>query len=146
MDRLLRPLRRAPRMAALVVFVACATIAPFSQVAYEQATSLKAESLALMSKANEPYATHEREVQSLQLSVDKAYEYAKGRQKNEISTRQWDLMRDSTRNLLGGFLRRWKKDGTLGHVFVTEARSVISDAFDQIIGLESGKVKPSDVK
>lgn len=146
MDWLLGRRRRIRLLPLAIGMMACATIAPFSQVAYEQATSIKAESLALMNKGVEPYAEHEKDVQDLQLSVDKAYEYAKGRLKNDVSTRQWALLRDPERNLLGGFLKRWKADGKLGAAFVTEEKRIVSDAFDQIIGLESGKLKPSDIK
>jgi hypothetical protein len=121
---------------------ACSSlIAAYSQPAYEQATSIKAESLVLMSKATEPYSQHAQEVTALMLNVDKAYEYAKGRPNNEISTEQWEKMKDTNSNLLGGFLRRWKEQGQLNPAFVREAGAQIAKAFDQIIELESGKNK-----
>jgi hypothetical protein len=113
----------------------------YSQTAYEQATSVKAESLALMEKATEPYSQHAQEVAALLLAVDKAYEYAKGRPKNEISTEQWAKIKDPNSNLLGGFLKRWKEKGQLNSTFVKEAEAQIAQAFDQIIELESGKNK-----
>lgn len=140
----IRP-RRAPRLLALLLLagaLACASIAPFSQVAYEQATSLKAEALLVMGRATEPYARHEAEVAGLTLRMEQAYEYARGRPKNDEATRQWALMKDPQRNLLGGFLRRWQERGTLSPVFIQEAQRVVGDAFDQISGLESGK-KPA---
>lgn len=124
----------------------CATISTFSETAYEQATSLKVEALLLMDKATEPFDSHLKEVESLAASVEKAYEFAKGRPKNEISAKQWEILKDPGRNLLGGFLKRWKEESTLSRAFVNEAKSLVSDAFDTIIGLESGKIKPSDVK
>jgi hypothetical protein len=131
---------------ALVTVASCATIAPFSQVAYQQATSLKAESLALMSKAaTDSYDTHKSDVDALLLNVDRAYEFAKGRPKNEISARQWALLKDPAGHLLGGFFTSWKARQP-GRAFVDEQAKIISDAFDVIIGLESGKVKPNDVK
>lgn len=121
---------------------ACSSlIAAFSQTAYEQATSIKAESLVLMNKATQPYSQHAQEVEALMLNVDKAYEYAKGRPKNEISTEQWAKMKDPHSNLLGGFVKRWKEQGQLSPVFVKEAEAQIAKAFDQIIELESGKNK-----
>ena len=134
-----------PRMGLILVIstlAACSSlIAAYSQTAYEQATSIKAESLVLMNKATEPYTQHAQEVAALMLSVDKAYEYAKGRPKNEISTEQWARIRDPDRNLLGGFVKRWKEQGQLSPVFVREAGAQIAVAFDQIIELESGKNK-----
>ena len=117
-------------------------IAKYDKVAYQQATSLKVESLALMEKATNSYSTHEGAVEELKVKVDKAYEYAKGRPKNEIITKQWSIMKDPKRNLLGGFLTRWKEKGTFSKTFVTEAKGNVSLGFDQIIGLESGLIKP----
>ena len=79
------------RQSLTVVFIAfllaaCETISPFSPKAYEVATSLKAESLALMEKATEPAVSQTAAIQALQLNLEKAYEYAKGRPKNEVST------------------------------------------------------------
>ena len=124
------------------ILAACSNlIAVYSQTAYEQATSIKAESLVLMNKATEPYSQHAQEVAALMLNVDKAYEYAKGRPRNEISTEQWARMKDPNSNLLGGFLKRWQEQGRLSPVFVKEAEAQIAEAFDQIIELESGKNK-----
>jgi hypothetical protein len=137
---------RAAVLTAFVLLVsACATISSFSAGAYEQAVSLKVEALTLMDRATEPFADHRGEVEALTLRVEKAYEFAKGRPKNEVSARQWAILRDPDRNLLGGFLKRWKAQSTLSGVFIQEAKGLVADAFDAIIGLESGKVKPQDV-
>ncbi len=121
---------------------ACSSlITTYSQVAYEQATSIKAESLVLMSKGTEPYNQHAQAVTALMLDVDKAYEYAKGRPKNEISAEQWAEIKDPDKNLLGGFIKRWKEQGPLSSAFVKEAKTQVAKAFDQIIELESGKNK-----
>ena len=121
----------------------CASISLFSPAAYEQATSLKVESLTLMDKAAEPFEKRRIEVEALRMKIEKAYEYAKGRPENEISARQWELLKDPNRNLLGGFMKRWQERSTLPRAFIDEAKGVISDAFDTIIGLESGKITPS---
>jgi hypothetical protein len=125
---------------------ACARIAPYSEVAYHYATSLKVESLALVAKATEPYAEHRAEVEKLQLELEKAYEYARSRPDNELSTRQWAILLDPQRALLGGVLARWKSEGMLARAFVDNMKAQIGAAFDTISGLESGKVKPGDVK
>ena len=130
---------------SLLWFVcACGTIAPYSHTAYEQATALKAEALILMDKATEQYSVHKDEAQKVRLEMDTAYEYAKGRPKNQASTKQWELVRDPERNSLGGFLKRWETEGTLNKTFVSEAKRLISDQLDQISGLEIGKNKPAD--
>lgn len=140
--------RFSPMLAALLapLLAACpAAISQFSPIAYEQATSLKVDALALMDKAIEPYADHEAEVAALVRRVAKAYEFAHGRPKNEHSARQWAILADSSRDLLGGFLARWKRDTTLRAAFVVEKKDQIAQAFDRIIQLESGKLKPDEV-
>ena len=124
--------------------VGCASIAPFSLTAYEQATSLKVESLSLMSKATEPYRNHREQALVLLERIDKAYEFARGRPDNEFTARQWEILKDPGGRLLGGYLRRWERDSTLRPVFIDEAKGLVADAFDTIIGLESGKVKPDE--
>ena len=132
----------------LVLIGACAPplIATYSQAAYEQATSAKVESLELMDKATEPYGQHAQAVQSLTRKIDKAYEYAQGRPNNEISASQWRKLKDPDKNLLGGFFKRWKDQGRLSRTFVDNAKELISSAFDQIIQLESGKIRAADLQ
>lgn len=137
---------RAVAWLMLAGLLACApTIAPFSQEAYGIAVTLKVESLALMKRATEPYADHEKDVEALRLKLQRAYEYAKGRPKNTESTAQWEILNNPQGNLLGGFLERWREKSTLGGAFVSEVRAKVDSAFDRIIGLESGKLKAADV-
>lgn len=118
----------------------------YDKIAYQNATSIKVDSLALMGKATTPYTKNESAVDTLQIKLEKAYEYAKGRPKNDIVTKQWEIMKNPNRNLLGGFLVRWKKKGVLSETFITEAKRNTALGFDQIIGLESGKIKPKESK
>lgn len=122
------------------------SISRFSEQAYQQDVTLKVESLAIISKANEPYKKHEKEISKLKEKLDIAYEYAKGRPKNEITTRQWKIMINPDRHLLGGFLKRWKEQTSLSPYFIKQASGQISSAFDTIIDLESGKIKPTEAK
>jgi hypothetical protein len=121
-------------------------ISLFNPVAYDYAVSIKVESLALMDKAVEPFESHKPEVTDLILKIEKAYEYAKGIKKNEITVQQWEILKNPDRNLLGGFLKRWEDEEKLGKIFVSEAKKQVSQAYDTIIGLESGKIKPEDIK
>jgi hypothetical protein len=43
--------------------------------------------------------------------------------------------------MLGGFIKKWKNDGQLNKVFVEEMNGQVSQGFDQIIELESAKIK-----
>jgi hypothetical protein len=129
-----------------MLLTACSSISVYSPEAYKQAVGLKIESLNLMSSATMPYSDYEEDVAFLKTELSKAYEFAKGRPNNEISTNQWKILLDQDRNLLGGFLKRWEEEETLSEMFVSEAQKLVSDAFDTIIGLESGKISPSELK
>lgn len=132
--------------ALLAATFACAPlIARFDAQSYSQAVSLKVDALALMDSAAEPYALHEAEAKALAVKLDKAFEYAQGKPRNELSARQWQILKDPQRHLLGGFLTRWKAESTLGHAYILEKKGQVGMAFDQIIGLESGKLKPADI-
>lgn len=125
--------------AAVALIAACRTISPYSAQAYEYAVTLKVESIELMGKATEPYEDHAGEVDDLTTRINVAYEHAKGRERNELATRQWEILKDPERRLLGGFLARWEEQGTMSAVFVEEAQGLVSDAFDTIIDLENGR-------
>jgi len=131
---------------SLFVLQSCSGISEFSPYAYQQAVDLKVESLDLISNADQPFENYSDEVNALKLELKKALEFAKGRPDNEVSTAQWEILLDENKNLLGGFLKRWEEESTLSEVFVDEAKQLISDAFDSIIGLESGKIKPSEIQ
>lgn len=99
-------------------YTGCFLISPYSETAYQQATSLKAEAAALMDKATESYNMHKAKIEEFQMKLDQAYEYAKGRHKNELSTHQWEILKDPDRHLLGGFISRWKNEDKLGKTFI----------------------------
>jgi hypothetical protein len=124
----------------------CSNISVFSPEAYKQAVDLKVESLELMSFATLPYADYVENVTYLKTELRKAYEFALGRPNNELSAGQWEILINEEGNLLGGFLKRWEAEDTLSEIFVTEMQTLVSDAFDTIIGLESGKIDPSEFK
>ena len=130
----------------IFVLLSCSSISVFSPEAYKQAVDLKVESLNLMSSATMPFADYKEEVLYLTTELDKAFEFSKGRPDNEISTEQWEILIGQEGNLLGGFLKRWETEGTLSEMFISEMQLLVSDAFDAIIGLESGKIDPSEFK
>jgi hypothetical protein len=128
-------------LVATVLLFACGTIATFDQVAYDKATGAKAEALALMDKATDSYSAHVKEIEAVSLTIDKAYEYDRGRALNTITVQLWQILRDPDRNLFGGFLRRWREKGSLRPDYIAEKKPDIAEAFDQITGLEIGKRK-----
>ena len=98
-----------------------------------------------MDKATEPYKDHQQDVARLMLETKKAYEYAKGRPYNDFTSKQWAILIDPKRNLLGGFLEYWKDRTVVSRAFIDGNITNVAQAFDEIIALESGKAKQSDV-
>ena len=134
------------RLYVFLVFVsllaACAPlIGPYSQVAYQNATSLKAETLALMDKATEPYDTHKSDVDKLFVEVNKAHEFVKGVPSNSISSNQWQILIKPDGDLMGNFFSRWATSDskTLQKDYIDQFKPIISDAYDEIICLEANK-------
>lgn len=129
---------------AFLCLVGCAPlIGPYSPTAYQNATSLKAETLALMEKGTQPYHDYEKQVESLMVDIDKAYEFVNGIPSNSLSARQWLLLKDPDGDLLGKFFLRWKERNTLSESFIHEFEGIVSDAFDEIICLEANKKEAS---
>jgi len=120
---------------------ACSLIAPFDQVSYEHATSAKVDTLALMDKATGSYDEHKKDIDALNIELDKAYEYDRGRGLNKLTVAQWQILRDPNSGLIGEFLSTWKARGSLAPVIVNEKKIQIGKAFDKIIALENGKLK-----
>jgi hypothetical protein len=133
-------------LALCLSLLSCSSISVFSPEAYKQAVDLKVESLELMSFATSSYAEYEEDVTYLKTELSKAYEFALGRPNNELSAEQWEILLNEEGNLLGGFLKRWEEEDLLSEMFVTDTQKLVSDAFDTIIGLESGKIDSSILK
>jgi len=134
-------------MAIVSVFlISCApVISPYSQRAYENATSLKPQTIALMEKATTPYSKNIDEIDKLVLELEKAYEYAKGLPWNEVSAEQWrTLITQEDGLLFGDFLNAWKEQGTVSQVYIAGAIEDISYSFDTIICLEISKRNPQE--
>ena len=131
----------------ILVLASCTPlIGPHSPTAYQNATSLKAATLAVMGKAREPYEKYQKEVDSLLVDIDKAYEFVRGIPSNSISARQWEILKDPQGDLLGKFFLRWRQRGILNDIYIEEFRGLMADAFDEIICLEANKKKSSSCK
>ena len=124
----------------IFVFTSCTPlISQFDATAYRDATSLKVDSLLVMSEATTSYKLHKKEVAKLEIKLAKANEYVKGIPHNKISTQMWAKMLDPNKFLLGGFLERWKEKGSLSAEFVKDEKKQVSEGFDKIICLEANK-------
>ena len=134
-------IKRSLLALALLIFVSSCLSSRYDSFSYQQSTSLKVDALSLIDKATTPYASHKDEVDALLLKANKAYEYEKHRPKNAETTGQWKILLDPKENLLTGFLKKWKTDGTESATFSGEQKKQLEEAFDKIIKLESHKIK-----
>ena len=132
----------------ILLLNSCATsISSFDQQAYIQTTSVKVDALNLMDLAKEDgYNNHIQAFHDLQTNLQKIYEYEKNRPKNEITIKLWDKLLDKNGHLLGGYMERWKQGAKMSVTFVSNTEEQVGDAFDMISGLESKKIKNTDIK
>jgi len=128
-------------LAAMALTACVPTIAGYDVEAYKNATSLKAETDAVLSHGTEPYAANAARVEALSIKLNAAREYAAGIPRNENSARQWELMVDPNQGLAGGTLRQWRERGQFHQEFINEQRKQIAEGFDYIICLEANKQK-----
>jgi len=133
--------RPAAALAALLLLAGCPPVTTFDPIAFAQTKGLKAEALALMDRAGEPYADHRAEVDTLRARLSRAYAREQGRPNNAKTLQQWDIVMAPQGHLLGGFLALWERRSTLDEPFIDEARVQVADAFDEITGLENGKLR-----
>jgi hypothetical protein len=133
-------------MRALVAVILCSAlcgcgslISEYSIEAYKNATTLKAETLALVDKSTSDYSRNAKDVDELTTKINAAYEFSAGLPSNELSARQWDILRDPNGNLYGGFVKRWKTSGRVSPAYRDEKRDQLGQAFNYIICLEANK-------
>jgi hypothetical protein len=136
---------RVPAQAiTLLLMILCLSgcgrlIADYSLDAYKNATSLKAETSAMIDKSTEPYSKHAAEVDALNIKIDAAYEFVAGMPGNDLSAQQWAILKNPNLRSYGGFVAFWKAHGTVSKNFRDGAKKNIGEAFDQIICLEANK-------
>jgi len=121
-------------------FYSCGpVIAHYDPIALQNAVSLKEKSLSLIAKAADPYQQHLDEIQALNTQLSQAYQYASNSAQNQLAAKEWDIIINPDGYLLGGFLTLWQQYQHLSPHFIEQAKDSISQAFDQLIILESGK-------
>ena len=130
---------------AVCVFIlyatGCATTSRYDQYSYMQSVNLKVDSINVMGLAVESYSKHKPKVQNIKVRGEKVLEYEKGRPKNQVTTDMWELMFNPKGDLLGGFFLLWEESETLGLAYIQQKKKQISVGFDDLIGLESKKIK-----
>ena len=119
---------------------ACAPISPpFNPIAQTNAAGLKAETLALLDTAGDPYANRASEVAALTAKLDAAALSVANTPQNTLAARQWSVLRDPDRALYGGTVKLWASQGTLSPTFRDQKKIQIGRAFDYILCLEANK-------
>lgn len=126
---------------ACFIMTGCRTITAFDSISFQRCSMLKARILVLMDHAVEPYEKYTDKVDSLMVESLAIYAMDKAREKNENTSRQWYLMLGNKTAILTGFFNLWKQKKYLPDVFIDEAKSKVSDGFDEILKLENAKLK-----
>lgn len=140
-QRFISPLTKLILIFAVISLAGCATISVYDPYSYSQTTDLKEDALELMDLAVDEYSGHEGEANSFLAKIEKALDYEKTRQHNEIIIEMWVKLTDPDGTLLGSFIKMWKEEGKLSETFVEEAKGSINEAFNKILELEEGKKK-----
>lgn len=130
--------KKIPILSFVLVLYGCQLSPLFDQRAYNNAISLKVESIFLMKKATDNYDGYIDKVEELKIDMEKAYEYEKGRGDiNKETLMMWQILKDEQGHLFGGFLKRWENDLTLSNAFVENMIGQVEEAFDKIIRIEN---------
>lgn len=117
-------------------------IAFYDQYAYTQATSLKVDLQNLTTESSTVAFTDAKaDIDKVNLALQKAFEYSKGRAKNTISTAQYQTLLEDN-NFYKSFLKTWDTQGKLSPAAANEVSIKIGQLMDAIIELEGGKTKP----
>jgi len=116
-------------------------ISVYDQYAYIQATSLKVDLQNLVKESTVAnYDDAKDNISKVDLELQKAFEYAKGRSKNGLSTSQYSILLSDT-HFFKKFLNDWKVQKKESETAANEESIKIGQLMDKIIELENGKNK-----
>ena len=131
---------------ALVIAACSPLISAYDGDTFKDTTELKAKTLVLMDRAVEPYDNYKTQVDEVMVMAGSLYDRQKVRRYNKLTVKQWDLLLSDdalpgTKAMLPPFFENWKSDGKLKPFYIKEIKKQIAAAFDEIIKLESAKIK-----
>jgi len=115
--------------------------ARFDPVGQQYAVTIKEEALALMDKAGESFSLYRLDVYRLMTRVERAYEHARLKYKNEGVAGIWDVMRSLEGNRLARFMLDWEKEDILDDTYIKEAKKLLTESFNLLIKIEESKEK-----
>jgi hypothetical protein len=130
---------------SIVLFTAltlsgCASL--YDHFTYTETIETKLSTLSLMKKSDSPFVDNQNEVADLKNQLKKMEIYEKGKKKNEISGKMWELL-GSDEHLVGSYLKLWEEKGSLNSAFTQEAIMQIEKAYDLMLLYETEKDKKS---
>jgi hypothetical protein len=116
-------------------------LAGYDQKAYENATTLKAKTLALYDKSlkEDSYTGNADPVDKLLVDLSAAYEYANGVEYNNEAASNWNDLIGDEDQMIKGWLSVWMDAGKISEIFAEQNRPQIEEGFDTIICLEANK-------
>lgn len=111
----------------------------YDSQSYKNLTDLKASASILFDNlAQDPTGNGVKtELDSFRLDLEKAYEYEKGKDKNQDTIVQVSTIRD----IYDGLLQLLKTQGKLSAVYIGEKKTQVMDAFDIAIKTEKEKIE-----
>ncbi|NQY05590.1 MAG: hypothetical protein HRT68_05125 [Flavobacteriaceae bacterium] len=126
---------------AAILMASCVSL--YDHYTYTETIETKVQTLSLMDQSSGEYNDHEAEIIALQNQIKTMLEYEKGKSKNKITVKMWEVLSDDNK-LIGSYLKLWKDKGKLSPVFIDEAKPQIEEAFDVLIKFELDKDKTSE--
>jgi hypothetical protein len=111
----------------------CLPVSEFNQTATYKTISVKTDTLNLISKANENYANHMSEIDSLKLNVENVYQFSKSIPDNSDSLSRWEIIRDPQIISLFAPPERWKNKNPLSDAFISQVKILIAFNLNLII-------------
>ncbi|MFC4816257.1 MULTISPECIES: hypothetical protein [unclassified Flavobacterium] len=129
--------------AVFLILTSCqiTKIAAYDSYSHQKTVALKVRTYQLISKSQENYAIHQTEATALLLELQQQYAYEKSKPNNAITVAMWSRVIGSEKTLLSQLFALWHQKEKLHPDFSKEAAKQINETFDQIITLETQKIK-----
>lgn len=123
-----------------LTLLSCASL--YDHFTYTETIETKLSTLSLMKKSDSPFADNQNEIEDLKNQLEKMEIYEKGKKRNEITGKMWELI-GSDQHLVGSYLKLWEEKGSLNPALAEEAIPQIEEAYDLMLNFETKKDKQS---
>ena len=125
-------------LVAVLSMSSCASL--YDHFTYTETIEAKLATLSLMEKSDSPFTENEDEVVDVKNQLEKMEIYEKGKSRNDITGKMWELLR-SDEHLVGSYLKLWEEKGSLNPEFAEQAIPQIEEAYDLMLLFETKKDK-----